>query len=370
MVATATLASCARAADTAEVSSRPTGPTASSTTTTAPAGVRDATTSRSSSRSSGATATGTGTGDQADLAATAQQLIAAVAADPSLLTQLTGGDVAALSRITGVDAATLQRLQITPDTVRSLASFLTRLDPNQLGRLAALGGRSGPLDPAVAGTILTLAAQLDPNTYAAIRGIDPRALAVLVGTASTVDPKVVDSLGAVLSVVDPNGLGKLAGDKTGLAILAVLFGAALRTDPSTFAQLANANNLDPNLNNVIDGIRNLAAGFSPQVVNTLNGLSKALGPDVLRALSGIIALLGRPDIAPIVQAAAADPVVIASVLGVATLLVPGLAEAVAPETFGNNPNARYALLAGLIGLAVANLNGFDLQQLGALFGQG
>jgi hypothetical protein len=36
--------------------------------------------------------------------------------------------------------------------------------------------------------------------------------------------------------------------------------------------------------------------------------------------------------------------------------------------FANNPAARYAALAGLIGVAIANMNGFDLKALGQQLG--
>ena len=42
-------------------------------------------------------------------------------------------------------------------------------------------------------------------------------------------------------------------------------------------------------------------------------------------------------------------------LGTFALLIPGLAEVLAPDVFANNPNARYGLLAGLIGVAIALL---------------
>ncbi len=74
------------------------------------------------------------------------------------------------------------------------------------------------------------------------------------------------------------------------------------------------------------------------------------------------------DIAPIVQAAAADPVVLVSTFGTFALLIPGLAQALAPDVFEKNPNARYGILAGLIGVAIANLNGLDLNALALMLG--
>jgi hypothetical protein len=335
VVTLATVAgACAKGVDTAEVSAdaSDSGVTLPTSTTIARAG--NGNTANASTGSSRSKSKST----QTDLSGTAQQLISKLASDPTLLSKLTGGDAAALSRLTG-------------------------LDPTTLSKISA----GGKLDPQVAATILSLAAQLDPAAAAAIKGVDPLAIASLISAATTVDPKVLGALGGVLQVVDPNGLGKLAGDKSSLAILAVLFGVALRTDPSKFAQLANANNLDPNVNFVLSSIGGLVSGFTPQLVNQLNGISRVLGPDLLRALGAILGLLGRPAVAAVVQKAAADPVVIVTILGTIGLLVPGLAEVIAPGAF-TNPQARYGALAGLIAIAIANLNGLDLNALALQFG--
>ena len=60
--------------------------------------------------------------------------------------------------------------------------------------------------------------------------------------------------------------------------------------------------------------------------------------------------------------------IVAGALGTFALLIPGLAEVLAPDVFANNPNARYGLLAGLIGVAIANLNGLDLNALAGTLG--
>jgi hypothetical protein len=357
VVALAVLAtSCARAVDTAEISANaPDGVSLQTSTTVTSSGSGGS--GRSSSSKSSGDAT-TATSEQLT------QLISQIAADPQLLADLTGMDITQLAALTGMDPAVLARMNITPDTIRTLAAVLDELDPGLIRDLAS--GRR--LDPKLASTILMLAAQIDPATAVALRGVDPLAIASLLSAATTVDPKVVDAMGAVLRVADPDGLGRLAGDRSSLAILAVMFGAALRTDPTKFAQLGNAANLDPAVNGLIDAISGLAAGLTPQVVYALNGLSKVLGPDMLRALSAMMAILGRPDIAPIIQEAAADPVVLLSTFGTMALLIPGLAEALAPDVFGNNPNARYAALAGLIGVAVFNLQGIDLNAVAQLLG--
>ena len=68
-----------------------------------------------------------------------------------------------------------------------------------------------------------------------------------------------------------------------------------------------------------------------------------------------------------VQKAAADPVVIVTVLGISACWCPDLAEVIAPGAF-TNPQARYGALAGLIAIAIANLNGLDLNALAQQFG--
>lgn len=366
LLAAAVLAAgCARSADTAEVVA-PSGATGSdgqdggvvTTTTLIPASVAGVSATRSPADGSTAAA-------NPDLAGAAGQLISRLASDPTLVQRILGGDTGDLQRLTGLDAATLARLKITPESIRGLASVLSRLDPTVLAQLASSGGRT---NSDIAQIILLLASQLDPKTYAAIKGIDPRILSLLASTASSVDPKVAESLGAVLTVVDPNGLGKLAGDRTSLGLIAVLFAAALRTDPATFAQLGNAAQVDPALQNVIDGIRQLAAGLTPEFVANVNQLSKALGPEVLDALGKAIGFLGSEEYGPIITEAAKDPVVVASVLAVASLLIPGLPEALSPEVFGNDPTARSKALVGVIALVLANQNGIDLTELATLLG--
>ncbi len=350
-------AACASGADTASVDADSSNSEARLATST--------TIARSGNGSSSSSSRSTATkASSQQLAGTAQQLISKLASDPALLSQLTGADAETLSRLTGIPASQLGDLQITPQTVRALATILTGLGPTGLQEVA----RTGRLDPKVATTILTLAAQLDPATAATLKGIDPLAIVSLISTATNVDPRVTTALGSVLAVVDPNGLGKLANDKSSLAILAVLFGVALRTDPSQFANLANANNLDPNVDYVLTAVQRLVGGLTPQVVSALNGLSKVLGPDLLKALGAVMGILGRPDVAPIVQAAAKNPVVLVTTLGTFALLVPGLAEVLAPDVFSTNPQARYGALAALIGLAIANLNGLDLNALAQQLG--
>ena len=87
---------------------------------------------------------------------------------------------------------------------------------------------------------------------AAHQGRRPAAIAGLLSAATTSTPRCWAPSAACCRWSTPTGWEALAGDKSSLAILAVLFGVALRTDPSKFAQLANANNLDPNVNFVLN----------------------------------------------------------------------------------------------------------------------
>jgi hypothetical protein len=349
-------AACANGVDTAAVDDHSTDPSARLATSTTVATGGSATSSSSKSKAT--------TASSQQLSGTAQELVSKLASDPALLQQLTGADAATISRLTGIPASELAGLHITPQTIQALGTILSGLDPATLQEVS----RTGKLDPQVATTILTLAAQLDPAAAASLKSVNPLAIVSLISTATTVDPKVTATLGTVLGAIDPNGLGRLANDQSSLAILAVLFGAALRTDPSQFANLANANNLDPNVDYVLTAVQRLVSGLTPEVVYALNGLSKVLGPDLLKALATVMAMLGRPDVAPVVQAAAKNPVVLVTTLGTFALLVPGLAEVLAPDVFGKNPTARYAALAAMIGLAIANLNGLDLDALAKLLG--
>lgn len=361
VAAVATLAvlvpSCATGVDTGEVKAGSASDRVALATSTTLTGVGGAAATGAASRSGGSK----GKGNNADLASTATKLISQITSDPNFLSRIAGGDQAALAAITGLDPEVLKELQITPDTVRGLATILTAVDPDTRAKLA-----SGVADPELLGLILALAGDLDPASASALKGASPAAIAAILSTAMNVDPKVLDAMGSVLMVVDPGGLGALANDRSALAIMAVMFGAALRVSPNEFQRLANLN--DPNVNFVINGVTGLVAGLTPTVVNQINGLAKVLGPDLLKAMGAMIGLMGRPDVAPVVQAAAADPVVLVTTLGVASLLVPGLAETLAPSVFVADPNARYKALVGLLGVAIANIAGLDLDALALQLG--
>ena len=329
---------------------------ASSADGPAPAEVRGATLSRGAGRAADPAA-----GDPA-LADAANQLIGRLASDPTLLQGVLNGSVSDLERITGLDSATLQRLRITPESIRALASVLSRLDPSTISQLAS--GANTP--EGVNRTILLLAAQLNPEAFQAVQGIDPRLLSVLATTAANVDPDVAEALGRVLGVIDPDGLGSVAGDRTSLGLLAVLFAAALRIDPTTFEQLGNASQVSPDFELAIEGIRALASGLSLEFVANINEVVRVLGTDLSSALGAILGFLGDERYSEVLRTGLSDPLVVQAVIAVSALLIPGLAEVVAPEVFASDPAARSLALSALLLVALLGSTGVDLTGGGIL----
>jgi hypothetical protein len=312
------------------------------------------------SRSQGVTLTT----QQAQLAATVQQLVAKLAQDPAAIAQLLGLDPSQLLNVTGLDMSVLDSLRISAEAVQALAAFLAGIDPATLGFLAN-GGAS--LDAALTASIVDLANQLDPIIAAVLRKIDPAALATLITTATQIDPKVLDALGSVLRTVDPTGLGALASDRSTLAIIVVLLGVALRTDSGQFAVLLQAAGLDPAVKAAIEAISQVVNTLTPAVIAQLQQLSSILSPEVVQALSVGLALINRPDVAQVLREAAANPVTLSTTLAIAVLLIPGLAEVIDPTTYAD-PQARYQILVGLLVAAVANLQGFDVEWLARQLG--
>jgi len=350
-------AGCAEVQDTAELGSGSDGGSGATgvTTTTVPVEVRGATATRVVPGPNGAPVAG-----EPELATAANELIQRLASDPSLVQSILAGSTSDLERVTGLDAATLQRLRITPESIRSLALVISRLDPATLSRIA--GGDRSP-EGAVR-TILLLASQLNPDTFAAVQGIDPRLLSILASTAANVDPAVADALGRVLGVVDPDGLGSVAGDRTSLGLLAVLFAAALRIDPTTFEQLGNASQISPDFALAIEGIRTLAAGLSLEFIANINEVVRVLGTDLSDVLGAILGFLGDERYNDVLREGLSDPTVVQTVVAVSALLIPGLAEVVAPEVFADAPSARSLALAALLLVALLGATGVDLGTVG------
>ncbi|MFM7069782.1 MAG: hypothetical protein ACKOYM_10035, partial [Actinomycetes bacterium] len=173
---------------------------------------------------------------------------------------------------------------------------------------------------------------------------------------------ILTAVGNVVAVADPNGLGKLADDKNSLAVLTLLFGVALQTDPTQFRELSALNNLQPGFQVVLNGITSIVNAFDPKTVAFINQLNESFSPELIATLSGITAALTRPEVQAVLNAAAQDPVKIATALGVAALLIPGLAEIIDPATFASNPNATNQVLIGLLLIALAQANGIDISQ--------
>lgn len=189
---------------------------------------------------------------------------------------------------------------------------------------------------------------------------------MLASTAANVDPAIAEALGRVLGVVDPDGLGTVKGDRTSLGLLAVLFAAALRIDPTTFEQLGNASQVSPDFELAIEGIRTLASGLSLEFVANINEVVRVLGTDLSSALGAILGFLGDERYADVLRTGLSDPVVVQAVIAVSALLIPGLAEVVAPEVFADDPAARSLALASLLLVALLGSTGVDLSGSGIL----
>lgn len=366
LLAVAVLAAgCSQEIDTAEVD--PGGPRTSTTTTqpTASGASRvagsPATGPRPTAPSSGAGAAArpvaTGTSAQAQAAL---DLLTRIARDPEGFARANGITREQLARQLGVSPAVLAQLNIDPAQVSAVANLLGRLDRTTLNSLA-----SGNVNPQLVTTVLSLLNTVNPGALQGLGNLDPRVLAVLSTTASSIDPKLLQALGSIVSVADPNGLGQLANDRSSLALLALLFGVALRTDPTQFRQLGALNNLAPGYGFVIDGISSIVQAFDPRTVAFLNEVNRNFSPELIAALAGISNAIAQPQIQAVLAQASKDPQLIANVLGVAALLIPGLAEAIAPDVFRENPNAANAALVALLVTALGRLNGVDLTALGA-----
>jgi len=285
-------------------------------------------------------------------------LLTRIAKDPAGFARANGLNEAQLAQQLNVSPETLQTLNISPSTVSALANLFTKLDPTTVNQLA-----SGTVNPQIVTTVLSLLNSVNPQALSGLSNIDPRALSVLANAASTLDPKIVDAFGNILAVSDPNGLGSLAGDKNSLALLTLLFGVSLRTDPTQFRQLSALNNLNPGFQFVIDGISSVVQAFDPRTVAFVNQVNDNFSPELLAALSGITAAISQPQVQAVLTEASKDPQLIANVVGVAALLIPGLAQVIVPEAFEANPNAQNIALVALLVTALGRLNGIDLTGL-------
>jgi hypothetical protein len=341
VVSALTAASCAKAVDHREVSTR-SGEFGASLETSTTVGTG------SSTLSSGAT----GSSSTATKADVANQLLTKLKSDPQLLAQLTSLTPEQLSKLTGLTTEQLNSLGLTPASVSALATALVSAENGQPGSLSASGIQT--LTPAVLALLTGATGELTGSTKDTLKKIDPAVLTAILSTASSVDPGVTTALGRLLAVVDPNGLGQFQGDQSALAVIAVLMSAALGKNVS-LENLVNADQIDPQFKYVLSSVAGLVQSLSPQVINQINNFTEILGPNAIRAIGGALALLQRQDVADVVKKAVADPVTLASSIGAAILLIPGLAEVVAPYTFGD-PQSRVAALGALFVVSLVRMD--------------
>lgn len=282
-----------------------------------------------------------------------ESLLAALAENPALLDDLDNLTPEQLEELTGLSSDELGTLGITPATVAALGGVLNSigseedesgLSPEQAALLAAGGGQ-----------LLDSSGQLtdEASTLLADLNIDPATLATLIGTAVTVPTGVTSQLGSLLRIVDPNGLGQLAGDEGALSVLAVLAGAVVGRDPVQLSNLANSGDIDPRFRNLVFFVLNLANNLQPQFIDQINNITRILGPYAIRGIGAAVGLLQRPAVGALFEEAFSDPEVVATSFGSALLLIPGLAELVAPSTF-TDPNAIYGAVGGVAAVALLN----------------
>lgn len=334
---------CSKAVDTGEVSARSGryGATLETSTT-----VADPNTSALSG--SGRSPTSSTTKSKADVAS---QLLEKLKADPKLLSQLSSLTPEQLSKLTGLTTEQLSSLGLTPASVAALGTALLSAE-GAPGSLTSNGGQT--LTPAVLALLTGATGELTGTTKDTLKKIDPAVLTAILSTASAVDPNVTTTLGRLLAVVDPNGLGQFEGDKSALAVIAVLMSAALGKDVS-LDNLVNSDKIDPQFKWVLSSVAGLVQSLSPQVINQINNFTDILGPNAIRAIGGALALLQRQDVADVVKRAVADPVTLATSLGAGILLIPGLAEVVAPYTFAD-PQSRVGALGALFAVALVRMD--------------
>ena len=112
---------------------------------------------------------------------------------------------------------------------------------------------------------------------------------------------------------------------------------------------------------------NLATNLQPQFIDRINNITRILGPFALRALGAGLALLERPAVGALFEDAFNDPEVVATSIGSALVLIPGLAELVAPETF-TDPYAIYGAVAGIAAVALLNNDAPGFQEFLEIIG--
>ena len=275
-----------------------------------------------------------------------ESLLEAINENPELLAELDNLSIEELEELTGLSAEELESLGITPGTVTALGGVLKTI----------AGGEDEEIDGALANALLLQGSDLTEEGGALLSGLDPYTLAQLVGAAATVDEGVTGPLGDLLRVIDPDGLGQFAGDQSTLAVITVVMSAVLGRDPGQLDNLANSEDIDPRFRGVLGALSRLASTLEPEFVEQINAITSILGPNTLKAIGAAVGLLTRPAVAEIVEVAVSDPVVMGTMFGSFVMMVPGLAEIVAPESFGSDPRSIYTGMAAIMATALANMD--------------
>ncbi len=289
-----------------------------------------------------------------------QSLLDAIADDPELLGELENLTPEELEELTGLTTDELDELGITPATVTALGSALKVVG----------GGKDddGEIDTELANSVLVSGGALTAQGANLLTTAEPAVFAQLIGTAATVDRAVVNQVGGLLAVLDPEGLGQFAGDDGTLAIITILLSAVIGGDAGVLENLANAADIDPRFRGVVGALARLATTLEPEFVAQINRVTTILGPNTLRALGAAVGLLTRPAVADIVEIAVSDPVVMGTMFGSFVLMVPGLAELVAPESFGSDPRSIYTGMAALMLTSLTNMDAPGLRDFFELIG--
>jgi hypothetical protein len=292
-------------------------------------------------------------GNASKRAGATQNLLDEIAANPELLDDLENLTTEELQELTGLSESELDELGITPATVSSLGTVLKTIGGRDGGDDE---GDGGEFDAGLANAVLVRGGQLTEEGLLLINTFDPATLATLIGTAATVGPEVTGPLGNLLAFLDPEGLGQLEGNDGALSALTVIMAAILGRDPGRLENLANAGDVNPRLRNVAGSLARLAASLEPEFVERINQLTDILGPNTLKLIGSAIGLIGRKPVAELVEVAFADPVVVGTMFGALVLMIPGLPELVAPESFGSDPRSIYTGMAALYLTALVNMD--------------